>query len=247
MEEEGTRMHVTVGSATDVGRVRSGNEDAFLADLPVLAVADGMGGHAAGEVASALTVAALSDLVGREDLSVEDVVRQLGLANARILDSARRHREQEGMGTTVAGVALIGGSDGGRQWAVFNVGDSRVYESTPSGLVQVTVDHSLVQELVDVGVLTAQEAAHHPSRNVVTRSLGWEPMVDVSVSTRPVTAGQRLVVCSDGLSDELEPQALEAVLGACPEADQAARALVQAALSAGGHDNVTVLVVDVSG
>src|SRR3712207_6985216 len=92
------------------------------------------------------------------------------------------------MGTTVAGVALLGGSDGDRQWAVFNVGDSRVYESTPSGLVQVTVDHSLVQELVDVGVLTAQEAAHHPSRNVVTRSLGREPMVDVSVSTRPVTA-----------------------------------------------------------
>jgi PPM family protein phosphatase len=245
-------MHVTVGSATDVGRVRSGNEDAFLADLPVLAVADGMGGHAAGEVASALTVAALSDLVGRDDLSVEDVVRQLGRANERILDSARDHPEQEGMGTTVAGVALLGGiadagaSDGARRWAVFNVGDSRVYEHDASGLVQVTVDHSLVQELVDIGVLTAQEAARHPSRNVVTRSLGREPMVDVSVSTRPVTAGQRLVVCSDGLSDELDPAELEAVLRSCPDAGQAARALVQAALEAGGHDNVTVLVVDVS-
>jgi protein phosphatase len=243
-------MHVTVGSATDVGRVRSGNEDAFLADLPVLAVADGMGGHAAGEVASALTVAALSDLAGRADLSVEDVVRQLGRANERILDSARDHPEQEGMGTTVAGVALLGGGagadDGGPRWAVFNVGDSRVYEQDASGLVQVTVDHSLVQELVDVGVLTAQEAARHPSRNVVTRSLGREPMVDVSVTTRPVTPGQRLVVCSDGLSDELDPAELEAVLRSCPDADQAARALVQAALEAGGHDNVTVLVVDVS-
>jgi PPM family protein phosphatase len=240
-------MHVTVGSATDVGRVRSGNEDAFLAELPVLAVADGMGGHAAGEVASALTVAALSDLVGRQDLSVEDVVRQLGLANDRILDSARRNREQEGMGTTVAGVALLGSTgDGGRQWVIFNVGDSRVYEHTPTGLVQVTVDHSLVQELVDVGVLTAEEAARHPSRNVVTRSLGREPMVDVSVSTRPVTPGQRLLVCSDGLSDELDPAALDAVLRSCPEAHRAAQALVQAALEAGGHDNVTVLVIDVS-
>jgi PPM family protein phosphatase len=245
-------MHVTVGSATDVGRVRSGNEDAFLADLPVLAVADGMGGHAAGEVASALTVAALSDLVGRDDLSVEDVVRQLGLANDRILGSARDHPEQEGMGTTVAGVALLGGnpdaaaSDGDPQWAIFNVGDSRVYEHGPAGLVQVTVDHSLVQELVEIGVLTAQEAARHPSRNVVTRSLGREPMVEVSVSTRPVTPGQRLVVCSDGLSDELDPAELDAVLRSCPDAEQAARALVQAALEAGGHDNVTVLVVDVS-
>ncbi len=242
-------MHVTVGSATDVGRVRSGNEDAFLAELPVLAVADGMGGHAAGEVASALTVAALSDLTGRNDLSLDDLVRQLGRANERILASARRNREQEGMGTTVAGVALLGRSQSGdhdREWAVFNIGDSRVYERTPAGLEQVTVDHSLVQELVEVGVLTAAQAAHHPSRNVVTRSLGREPMVQVSVTTRPMRAGQRFVVCSDGLSDEIDAEQLDAVLRSCPEADRAAHALVEAALEAGGHDNVTVLVVDVA-
>jgi protein phosphatase len=235
-------MQVTVGSATDVGRVRSGNEDAYLADLPVLAVADGMGGHAAGEVASALTVTALSELVGRTGLAVEDVVRQLGRANERILASAREHPEQEGMGTTVAGVALVDGT----RWAVFNVGDSRVYEQTRSGLAQVTVDHSLVQELVAAGVLSAEEAARHPSRNVVTRSLGREPMVDVSVATLPCRPGQRLMVCSDGLSDELPPADLEAVLRACPQAEQAAQALVRAALEAGGHDNVTVLVIDVA-
>jgi protein phosphatase len=239
-------MQVTVGSATDVGRVRSGNEDAFLADLPVLAVADGMGGHAAGEVASALTVEALGALVGRDDLAVPDLVRQLGRANDSILASARSHPEQEGMGTTVAGVALVTNGDGARQWAVFNVGDSRVYEQTDSGLVQVTVDHSLVQELVDAGVLSAQEATWHPSRNVVTRSLGREPMVDVSVSTLPLRPGQRLVICSDGLSDELDAGTVESVLRASPDADGAARALVQAALEAGGHDNVTVLVVDVT-
>ena len=241
-------MQVTVGSATDVGRVRSGNEDAFVADLPVLAVADGMGGHAAGEVASALTVEALSALAGRGDLAVPDLVRQLGRANDSILASARRHPEQEGMGTTVAGVAMVTGRDGDEpQWAVFNVGDSRVYEQTGSGLVQVTVDHSLVQELVDAGVLSAEEAAWHPSRNVVTRSLGREPMVDVSISTLPLRPGQRLVVCSDGLSDELVASAVEAVLRTSPQAGQAARSLVEAALEAGGHDNITVLVVDVTG
>jgi len=239
-------MQVTVGSATDVGRVRSGNEDAFLAELPVLAVADGMGGHAAGEVASGLTVAALSELVGRSDLAVEDVVRQLGRANANILASAREHPEQEGMGTTVAGVALLGGTGGELRWAVFNVGDSRVYEHDGSGLTQVTVDHSLVQELVEAGVLSAEQAARHPSRNVVTRSLGREPMVDVSVATLPCRPGQRLVVCSDGLSDELTPAALDTVLRSAPGAEEAATALVQAALEAGGHDNVTVLVIDVT-
>jgi protein phosphatase len=242
-------MQVTVGSATDVGRVRSGNEDAFLAELPVLAVADGMGGHAAGEVASALTVAALSELVGRRELAVEDVVRQLGRANERILASAREHPEQDGMGTTVAGVALLPGAgqgDAGCRWAVFNVGDSRVYEQGDWGLTQVTVDHSLVQEMVEAGVLSAEQAARHPSRNVVTRSLGREPMVDVSVAILPCRPGQRLVVCSDGLSDELEPAALDAVLRSAPGAEQAASALVQAALAAGGHDNVTVLVVDVA-
>ena len=239
-------MQVTVGSATDVGRVRSGNEDAYLAELPVLAVADGMGGHAAGEVASAPTVTALSDLVGSSGLTVKDVVRQLGRANASILTSAREHPEQEGMGTTVAGVALLGGAGGELRWAVFNVGDSRVYEHDGSGLTQVTVDHSLVQELVEAGVLSAEQAARHPSRNVVTRSLGREPMVDVSVATLPCRPGQRLVVCSDGLSDELTPAQLDAVLRSAPGAQEAAAALVQAALDAGGHDNVTVLVVDVT-
>jgi PPM family protein phosphatase len=241
-------MQVTVGSATDVGRVRSGNEDAYLAELPVLAVADGMGGHAAGEIASALTVSSLSELVGRRDLAVEDVVRQLGRANARILASAREHPEQEGMGTTVAGVALVAdpGPDGGTRWAVFNVGDSRVYEHGDGGLTQVTVDHSLVQEMVEAGVLSAEQAARHPSRNVVTRSLGRDPMVQVSVVTLPCRPGQRLVVCSDGLSDEVAPAALDAVLRSSPGTEEAARALVQAALDAGGHDNVTVLVVDVA-
>jgi protein phosphatase len=152
------------------------------------------------------------------------------------------------MGTTVAGVALVTepGRDGGSRWAVFNVGDSRVYEHGGSGLTQLTVDHSLVQEMVEAGVLSAEQAARHPSRNVVTRSLGRDPMVDVSVSTLPCRPGQRLVVCSDGLSDELAPAALDAVLRSSPGAEQAARALVRAALDAGGHDNVTVLVVDVA-
>lgn len=237
-------MDISVGSATDVGHVRQGNEDALVAQSPVFAVADGMGGHAAGEVASSIVATCLADLAGRDNLDPEDVVRQLVQANERVLASARLNPEQEGMGTTVTGVALVEVA-GEQQWALFNVGDSRVYELDERGLQQVSVDHSLVQEMVDAGVLSSAEAARHPSRNVVTRSMGHEPMVEIAMSRLPVRPGQRFVICSDGLSDELDAKTIETVLRACPQAQPAARALVLAALDAGGRDNVTVVVVDV--
>ncbi|GAB3683676.1 PP2C family protein-serine/threonine phosphatase [Angustibacter aerolatus] len=237
-------MQLSVGAATDVGRVRSDNEDAYVATAPVYFVADGMGGHAAGEVASALVVEALADLAGRTDLTPSQVVDQLVEANERVVASARTHPEREGMGTTVTGVAVVV-VDGAERLAVCNVGDSRVYELRDDRLRQVSRDDSLVQELVDAGVLSPAEAMRHPNRNIVTRSMGRDDLEGVQVELVEPAAGQRFVVCSDGLSDEVEAGTIRTVLLSCPDAGDAARALVQVALDAGGHDNVTVLVLDV--
>lgn len=232
----------SVGVATHVGRVRTHNEDSARAEGSVFVVADGMGGHAAGEVASRLATEALIELAGRRDLEVPDVVAQVGEANRRILESAAEHPDQQGMGTTITGVAvvLVGGHP---HWAVFNVGDSRVYRSIDGRLSQVTVDHSEVQELVERGYLTVEQAARHPARNIITRSLGREPMGAVDTWVFPPSAGERLVICSDGLSNELNLDEIEAVVNGTEDAQEAASTLVERAVAAGGRDNVTAIVV----
>ena len=246
-----TRMSTTLptielGMATDVGRVRRNNEDSAAAEGNVYVVADGMGGHAAGEVASRIAAEAVVELAGRKSLQVRDIVAQIGEANRRILESAARHPEQTGMGTTVAGLAVV--SVGGSQhWAVFNVGDSRVYRCLDGELRQVTADHSEVWELVERGLLTPEQAAHHPARNVVTRSLGREPMSSVDTWVFPPYPGECFVICSDGLSNELPRERMQQILSENPHADAAARALVEAAVEAGGRDNVTAIVVQLPG
>jgi protein phosphatase len=232
----------SIGVASHVGRVRTHNEDAARAEGAVFVVADGMGGHAAGEVASRLATEALVELAGRGSLEVSDVVAQVGEANRRILESAARHPEQYGMGTTITGVAVVqvGGLP---HWAVFNVGDSRVYRFIDGRLSQVTVDHSEVQELVDRGYLTVEQAARHPARNIVTRSLGREPMAAVDTWVLPPYAGERLVICSDGLSNELTTAEIEAVVAGTEDAQEAATTLVERAVAAGGRDNVTAIVI----
>ena len=173
---------------------------------------------------------------------MDDIVAQLTEANRRILDSAARQPEQSGMGTTVAGLAVVS-VDGSPQWAVFNVGDSRVYRSVDGELSQVTADHSEVWELVERGLLTPAQADHHPARNIVTRSLGREPMATVDTWVFPPHPGEVFVICSDGLSNELSRERIEAILAEHPQADTAAKALVSAAVEAGGRDNVTAIVV----
>src|SRR5580765_1304544 len=165
---------VTAGARSDVGARRELNEDAILAVEPVFAVADGMGGHAAGEVASALALEQLATLAGHAALHPTDVLAAIERANAAILACVAERAETAGMGTTVSGVCLgeVGGSP---HWFIFNVGDSRVYRFDQLGLVQVSTDHSEVQELVAAGHITAEQARTHPRRNVVTRSLGTEP------------------------------------------------------------------------
>ncbi len=232
----------SVGVASHVGKVRAHNEDSARAEGSLFVVADGMGGHAAGEIASTIATDALIELSGRADLGVDDIVEQVAVANRRILESAAQHPEQHGMGTTLTGVAVVL-VDGRPHWAVFNIGDSRVYRCVDGTLTQVTVDHSEVQELVDRGYLTAEQAARHPARNIITRSLGREPMNEVDTWVFPPAPGERLVICSDGLSNELDPEDIESVVHEADDAQQAAEALVQRAVEAGGRDNVTAIVI----
>ncbi len=237
-------MIVRAGVATDVGLVRDHNEDAALVEYPVYLVADGMGGHAAGEVASGIAVETMRALAGRDDLTSGELVEQVRLSNEQILRSAGEHPERAGMGTTATGVAVVR-DDGVDALAVLNIGDSRVYRRHEGRLEQVTRDHSEVQELVDAGLLSPQEAARHPLRNLITRSLGAFPDAEVDVCLLEPAAGDRYVICSDGLSNEVGGDALAEILDAHEDPQGAADALVRAALDAGGHDNVTVVVLAV--
>ncbi len=235
-------LQLRAGAATDVGRVRAHNEDAALAEQTVFAVADGMGGHAAGEVASRITVEALRELAGRRGLKPDDVVTALATANERILETGARQPEQRGMGTTAAGIVVVsaGGSD---HWAVFNIGDSRVYRILEGRIQLVTIDHSEVRALIDAGVITEAEAAVHPLRNVVTRSLGSSPAPTPDLWVFPPHPGERFVICSDGLSNELSAEAILDVVSSADDPQEAAEALVHSAVEAGGRDNVTAIVV----
>ncbi|NYF98250.1 protein phosphatase 2C domain-containing protein [Janibacter cremeus] len=236
------RGRLRIGSATDTGRVRDHNEDALLAEGSVLVVADGMGGHAAGEVASGIAVETMRELVDRDEPTPDDVTGQILRANERILDSVRTHPQQRGMGTTVTGLVLVTHEDRA-QWAVVNVGDSRVYRLVGEGLTRVTVDHSEVQELIDAGVITPAQAEVHPARNIVTRSLGAPLRHRPDIWLVPPTPGERFLACSDGLTNELTDEQLREILQAHPDPRAAADELVRAAVAAGGKDNVSVVVV----
>jgi protein phosphatase len=236
------QLQLRAGAATHVGRVRQHNEDHAVVDGTVFVVADGMGGHAAGEVASELAADTLAELAGRPEVTREDVVHQLELANTRIVQAAAANPGQRGMGTTVTGLVLAttGGSD---HWLVFNIGDSRVYRFAAGQLSQVTIDHTEIQELLDGGLITQAEVATHPSRHVVTRSLGFEPMPTTDTWVLPTDPGERFVLCSDGVFGELSDAQMEDVLRRHPSAQEAADVLVQQAVEAGGRDNATVVVV----
>jgi serine/threonine protein phosphatase PrpC len=239
-------IDAVVGSATAVGRVRELNEDAILTLPGLFVVADGMGGHAAGEVASALALEQLASLTSQADLKQEDLAAAVGRANKVILAMARARQETVGMGTTVTGVCLgtVGGSP---HWFVFNVGDSRVYRFANGTLVQVTVDHSEVEELVSLGRISAADARTHPRRNVVTRSLGSDPAPIPDIWVIPAIPGDCFLICSDGLTTEVEDHDIAAELAREAPAQVSADALVAAAVAAGGRDNVSVIVVRVTG
>lgn len=232
---------ISWSSASDVGLVRGTNEDCLLARPPVFVVADGMGGHAAGEVASALAVAAFESLAGQETVTPEAIQNAVLSANATIVETARD--DQAGMGTTIAGIALVS-SGGVEHWFVFSVGDSRVYRSADGTLAQITVDHSEVQELVAAGELTADEARTHRSRSVLTRSLGMDPPPEIDSWLLPVVPQDIFVICSDGVYAEIGEGGIRDAL-ARPSATEFAQNVVDAAVTSGGHDNATAVVVRV--
>lgn len=238
--------NVAVGVRTDVGRVRSLNEDAFLNGTRVWVVADGMGGHAAGDVASRLAVESLRELDKTDQLKPAGVNAAVARANAAVVAHGSQHPEARGMGTTVTGLAevIVGGVP---HWAVFNVGDSRVYRYAGGELRRATVDHSEVEELLAEGLIDAEQARIHPARNIITRSVGMRPAPSVDLWVLPQTPGERFLLCSDGLTSELDDDEIAAVLAAHPDPAEAADALVAAVLATQARDNVTVLVVDVRG
>lgn len=232
------------GAATDIGRVRRVNEDAVLASPPVFAVADGMGGHAAGDVASAMCVDVLGALadIAPARLSREQVLHQIRKADAAVT-SAAVHPDRIGMGTTLCLLAFVDGSPSGRCVLVANVGDSRAYRVGPGGLEQLTHDHTVTQELVDRGEIAPHEAEGHPESHVVTRSLGSGARLDID--WRLVEAGPRdvFVLATDGLTREVPPDEIATIVRASHSPQHATDALVAAALGAGGRDNVSVVVV----
>jgi serine/threonine protein phosphatase PrpC len=235
------RLRTRVGAATHVGLRRATNEDSYLAASPVFLVADGMGGHEAGEVASALAVEVFSRLVGARSRTPDEVRDALERANrtiASLSSAGPRHA-----GTTISGVA-VAESDGVAYWLVFNLGDSRTYLLSGDRLEQISVDHSIVQELVDTGSLDRAAAAVHPDRNVITRALGSGGDFRPDYWLVPVEAGDRILVCSDGVSGEIADELLARVLLEVQDPQDAAERLVEEGLAHGGRDNLTAVVVD---
>lgn len=234
------------GAATDVGRVRNENEDAHIAEPMLFVVADGMGGHQAGEIASALAVQTLHGRLAQGAQSVDVVIAAVVEANAAIFHAAHQNAGQQGMGTTLTAIAVLP-ADGEHHstLALVNVGDSRTYRMRGGVLQRVTIDHSYVQELVATGHISELEARTHPRRNIVTRALGIEPTVRVDSWLLSMVRGDRFVLCSDGLVDEVPDHEIAMIAGGVAAPQAVADELVAMANRHGGRDNVTVVVVDV--
>lgn len=237
---------LVVGSATDVGMVRSNNQDQYLVAPGLYAVADGMGGHAAGEVASQTAIEALrSAFEQRTSHTPASLVEAAKQANKAVWDRSRANRGMMGMGTTLVALGVVEDDDGSNGMAIAHIGDSRVYVFRDGALSQLTTDHSLVQELVDDGQISAEEATVHPQRHVLTRALGVEPSVQVDLINLSPQHGDRYLLCSDGLPREASSDQISAVLARFADPSEAAKELVSLANTRGGSDNVTVVVVDV--
>jgi PPM family protein phosphatase len=228
---------------TDAGRVRRRNEDSFVLDPPLFAVADGMGGAQAGEVASRLAAAAFREYHDADRLEpaerVEAIIKE---ANRRIYERARTDAEVSGMGTTVTAAILTNG-----RVSIGHVGDSRAYRVREGELERLTEDHSLVADLMRSGRLTPEEADAHPQRSVITRALGTDADVDVDTVTVDVEPGDLFLLCSDGLTTMVPEDDILRIVQDAGTLDEIARTLVRAANSGGGEDNITVVLFRVEG
>lgn len=232
-----------VGMTTDTGRVRTNNQDSNLVGDDLFAVADGMGGHQGGEVASALAVQTLEAQATQP--TIESLKEGIFLANRVIFEKAGSKETLHGMGTTLCALRLVD-TDEGQLVAWANVGDSRIYLFRDGTLTQLSEDHSLVQNLVRDGQLTKDAAAVHPQRNIVTRALGIELDVDVDVDVVIPYRGDRYLLCSDGLFDEVDENQIAGVLRRLADPNEASAELVRLANEHGGRDNITALIVEVT-
>jgi protein phosphatase len=232
---------VVAGSATDPGLRRRVNEDSFIAAPPLFLVADGMGGHHAGEIASATVIDEFSALAGRPSVGIDDLRAALSRARRRV--EALPPGQGAGAGTTLTGV-VIADVEGEGYWLAINLGDSRTYRLSEGDFEQISVDHSVVQELIDSGQLDPETASRDTRRNVITRAIGAGSDADADYWLIPAEVGDRILVCSDGLSSELDEAAIHAVLVAEVQPQAAATRLVHEAMLRGGRDNITALVVD---
>ena len=233
--------------ATDTGYLRTVNQDLALASADLAVVADGMGGHLGGEIAARVAVEELLAAFER-DRTTDGLIAAVRVANDAVYRRSRSDRNVRGMGTTLTAAALVGDEpDGQLRLALVNVGDSRGYlvDRQERRVVQLTEDHSVVEEMVRNGELTPAEAAVHPHRHVLTRALGIEPGIEPDCWELDLEPGSRLLLCSDGLTNELDEQEIAEVLLDEPNIDKSAAQLVRLALRRGGTDNITVVVLDV--
>jgi protein phosphatase len=246
------QVRLEYGVATDVGLVREVNEDSYLAEPPVFVVADGMGGHDGGDIASRIVVeefARLADTGYDPRRGTQVVSSTLRACQRRLSEYGATHRGSDGHrwrgGTTTVVAMLV--EERGPRWLLANLGDSRIYRYARGGLHRVSTDHSVVQELVDSGRISEDEAFTHPDRHIVTRALGGPDPLDPDFFQVSLDDAQRVLLCSDGVTDLVRDEEIAEVLGAETDPGDAARGVVAAALEAGGVDNATALVVDVVG
>ncbi|WP_217183553.1 PP2C family serine/threonine-protein phosphatase [Streptomyces sp. AC495_CC817] len=238
----GQRLLLSWAGITDVGHRRETNQDDLYAEYPLFVVADGMGGHAGGEIASQSTVKRLQAVVASGAVEREGIEGALELAVGDI--AAHPDTTDEGTGTTLTGVFLE--FDGEEpHWVALNIGDSRVYLLRDERLVQITTDHSVVQELIAAGKISPDEAEGHPYSNVITRAVGASELTPPDYVAFDLRNGDRFVICSDGLTKELTDYGIQHFLREHADPADAARAMLAAALENGGRDNVTLIVLQV--
>ncbi len=233
------------GACTHVGQIRQGNEDAFVAIEGLYVVADGMGGHSAGEVASAIAVKTLEEIHSSMNpglITPETVAEAISTANTAIFLESLDDSEKAGMGTTLT--ALIVTDPATHQIVIANIGDSRTYLWRGGLFRQITVDHSHVQTLVERGAISAVEARTHYQRNIVLRALGIDTNIDIDLFPLEALDGDRFILCSDGLVDEIDDPEIENEVRVTSHPQQLAENLVSLANAHGGRDNITVVVVD---
>lgn len=231
-------MKSVAAASTDIGKVRERNEDSFIVHDPLFAVADGMGGHLGGEVASNLALDTMEKLFEQGTTDLAGLVQQ---ANRAVLERSLLDRTVTGMGTTLTAVLVE--ADRVR---LAHVGDSRAYLFREGRLELLTEDHTVVHEMVVSGEITQEEAEIHPHRSILTRVIGVEPDVDIDEAVLAALPGDRLLLCTDGLTGMITEGRIREILAAAPEPEDAARRLVRAANRAGGVDNITVLVIDLA-